>query len=107
MGQVALSPCCPTEPRVGAEKSYCGAYSSDPLPMLLGVFHPDEEWKRHAILPARLEVVLEERDAEEQAELEAALEADARRASLERPSPTEMVTKSEPPRLPIKTRGRR
>ncbi|CAK9084946.1 unnamed protein product [Durusdinium trenchii] len=95
--------CCPS---VSHEKESIPATWSgaDSLPMLLGSV--EQEWVQHRIIPAnRLEVVPEERDAEECAEKESVIEVHSsgetslKQTRLTQPAGT--VKRAPPPILPI------
>eukprot|EP00439_Symbiodinium_sp_Y106_P017048 s7378_g2.t1 len=89
--------------------------SGEPLPMLLGAVGTDQEWVQHrAVPPPRLEVVPEERDAEESAEKENVIEVHSSgdtplksaAGGSEKPTEPEQRPKREPLRLPIAGRRR-
>eukprot|EP00931_Biecheleriopsis_adriatica_P013961 TRINITY_DN115535_c0_g1_i1.p1 TRINITY_DN115535_c0_g1~~TRINITY_DN115535_c0_g1_i1.p1 ORF type:complete len:119 (+),score=30.54 TRINITY_DN115535_c0_g1_i1:62-418(+) len=115
MGQASASLsslCCPATLRApqGPETLELGGWD-EPLPVLLGGLHMDQDFVQHPILPLRLEVVLEEREAEETAERENYAEAvkEAAQAVLkEQRLSKEQGTgsKREPLRLPIAGRRR-
>ncbi|CAE7948292.1 unnamed protein product, partial [Symbiodinium sp. KB8] len=67
--------CCPANFREDGTEAMRIGPSGEPLPMLLGAVGTDQEWVQHrAVPPPRLEVVPEERDAEESAEKENVIE---------------------------------
>ncbi|CAL1142709.1 unnamed protein product [Cladocopium goreaui] len=107
MGKVASifqESCCPG---VVEEKETVTAWAGvDTLPMLLGSV--EQEWVQHRIIPAnRLEVVPEERDAEESAEKENVIEVhssgEALKPRAEKAPPAEKAPAKRvpPPLLPI------
>mmetsp|Transcript_12028 Transcript_12028/g.22665 ORF Transcript_12028/g.22665 Transcript_12028/m.22665 type:complete len:123 (-) Transcript_12028:73-441(-) len=109
--------CCPVTFREDGCEALRSGWSGEPLPMLLGTVGIEQDWVQHRVLPNRLEVVPEERDAEESAEKENVIEVHSSgetplksggssAGGSERQQEPELPPKREPLRLPIAGRRR-